>query len=149
MGLKLALLLIALVALCNMRLQAQDAISLGVIGVSRGEAEGITITRLTPDGPAEGAGLQVGDIIIAINGNAVQRVSEEAELFSKRPEGSSVRVSYLPGSRKGEVVLLLSKSAVAKATGHRIASEQSGISLPIRVSPEVSQGLLNLRRAGT
>jgi len=108
MGLKqFGLFLIAVVALCNAHAQAQDDISLGIIGVSRGEAEGITITRLTPGGPAERAGLQVGDIIIAINGKAVQRFSEEVELVSKRPEGSSDRVSYMRGAKKAEVVVVL------------------------------------------
>ena len=94
----------------NVHLQRQedsDSQSLGIIGIGRGERQGITITRLVPGGPAQRAGLAVGDVITAINGKQVKQVSEETELASSRPAGSSLRISYVRGTQRAEVKLVL------------------------------------------
>jgi TonB family protein len=112
--------------------------SLGAVGISRGERQGVTITRLIPSGPAQRAGLKMRDVITAIDGKQVKETAEEAELLSSRPAGSSLRISYVRGAQEAEVQLVL-------------GSDQQGIQqvvpsvtppVRIRVSADVTSGLL-------
>ena len=74
--------------------------SLGIIGVSASGGGGVTVTRLTKRGPAELAGLAVGDVITEIDGKPIKPVPEESELMSTQPIGSVLLITYVRGSDK-------------------------------------------------
>jgi c-di-GMP-binding flagellar brake protein YcgR len=68
--------------------------ALGVLG-SSDEVNGIKIIKVTPNSPAAAAGLAVGDIIMAIDGNVVNtKQSLDAALANRKP-GSKVRVTFM------------------------------------------------------
>lgn len=67
------------------------------------EVSGAWIREVIPDSPADKAGLQEGDLIIAVDG---QRVDEEhplAELIGRYEPGDRVRITYLREEEKHEV----------------------------------------------
>ena len=58
-----------------------------------GVAEGVLIREVSPGGPAAQAGLQVGDVVIAIEGSTVRRTSDiRTELSRARGETASLDV---------------------------------------------------------
>jgi len=113
---------------------SHDAQSLGVLGISRTDGLGITITRLIPGGPAQLAGLAAGDVITAIDGKPVKRVSEEAELLSNRPEGSSIRISYMRGIQTAEATLVLADQNGNAVDGRQANLAVAQLPVPHKVS---------------
>jgi len=69
------------------------ASALGVSG-SSDEVDGVKIIELMPNSPAATAGLAVGDIIRAIDGNVVKTEQSLAAELAKRKAGSKVRVTF-------------------------------------------------------
>jgi serine protease Do len=59
---------------------------------------GVLVTELYPEGPAEAAGLQRGDVILAIDGKAVQDVeSLQFRVATRRPDGSAALQAWRRG----------------------------------------------------
>src|SRR5262245_550072 len=56
---------------------------------------GALITKVDKEGPAEGAGLQIGDIICGYNGRHLTNSHELLLLISRTPVGTNVEVSLV------------------------------------------------------
>jgi Lon-like protease len=69
----------------------------------------VTVQGVEPGLPAEGR-LEVGDVLTAVDGDAVSSSQEVREAVSGRPVGSEVRLSYLRDGRPGEAVLTTAAS---------------------------------------
>jgi serine protease Do len=65
--------------------------------------EGVIIAKVTPNSPAEDAGLQRGDIITEFNGTKVHSPSELAELVERAAVGSHQKLSIL---RDGKTIVV-------------------------------------------
>ena len=86
---------------------------------------GVYVAEVEKDSPAETAGLQVGDIMVEINGEVITSVSQEIEIIGKLNEGDEVSVKvFRPAqvvdgqikSTEGEYVDLTVKLAVIDAS---------------------------------
>jgi YidC/Oxa1 family membrane protein insertase len=89
----------------------QDVQLVPNIGVEWGraeEAEGALVKQIVPGGPAARAGLQTGDVIIAIDDNEIERPADVNDLLAQKiPAGGPVRVRFLRGdNERTEVVVL-------------------------------------------
>lgn len=71
---------------------------LGVI-TEKAEAKGVTVRQVGKDTPAEKAGLQVGDVITAIDDHAIDEPQSLFETIGSYKPGDEVKVTYL---RKGQ-----------------------------------------------
>ena len=56
---------------------------------------GVIITRITDDGPADKAKLEVGDLVLAFDGQAIASVREMTRLISDEPIGKTVPLSII------------------------------------------------------
>ncbi len=59
------------------------------------EESGLLVTRLTKDGPAEKAGLKVGDVIVRVEGKRVDSVDELSAMIQDRKKADKVRIELV------------------------------------------------------
>jgi putative serine protease PepD len=81
-------------------LQTPAAQRLGVTG-------GVDVTRVVPRGPADGAGMAAGDVVVTLNGDAVSSMSNLLLLLRSHKTGDEVSVGYLRKGRRVERRLTL------------------------------------------
>lgn len=77
------------------------------LGVAADEVSGrLIVSRVSPDGPADKAGMQAGDIILGIAGEAVKSQSDfYTKLWAKRAAGDEVSLRVLQGMDVREIKL--------------------------------------------
>lgn len=88
------------------------------LGVSTEKADdGVRITNVTKESPAEKAGLEKGDIIYKIDDTKIETTSELSETIRAKKEGDKVKVHYLRDGKKKDVkaTLATQKNSFSKS----------------------------------
>ena len=109
-------------------------VSRGVLGVtvqnlsreiaeamSLDEADGVVVSSVSPGSAAEKAGLEVGDVIVALDGERVANVNQLRNRLGMMPVGQEVRVEFLRDGKRRTVRATISKlspEAVAAGSLH-------------------------------
>jgi periplasmic serine protease, Do/DeqQ family len=65
-----------------------------------GVKEGILVAQVAPGSPAEKAGLKVGDIIVAVDGEKVREVRELQFRIMKTPPGTEITLTIIRGGKE-------------------------------------------------
>lgn len=76
-------------------------------GLSVDESSGILVVRVVPNSPAAQAGLRAGDVIQAVNGQAVQDAAEVQKLVSEKAVGDSLTLAVKRNQRNLNLVAQL------------------------------------------
>ena len=69
-----------------------------------GDRRGVLVGDVTAGGPAARAGVQVGDIVLSVNGANVKSSEELSQITASVPPGGEVRLEILRGGRRMTVV---------------------------------------------
>ena len=69
---------------------------------SFGTEHGVVITGIQPDGPAEKAGLQRGDVILSVDGEPIKEGDGLVAKVASKPVGESVTLKYLRDRQERE-----------------------------------------------
>jgi serine protease Do len=91
-------------------------------------AEGALINRVTSQGAASEAGLQVGDVVIALNNTRVRSTAELQELVGRFRPGEKVTLDFWRDGKRQRSSLLLkdvnnSTEPLARARGNELENE--------------------------
>ncbi|MBI2304281.1 MAG: PDZ domain-containing protein [Chloroflexi bacterium] len=91
---------------------------------------GVIISQVLPQSPAAQSGLQVKDIVTAINGKAVANSKELKDAISKLAPGSSVTVTVKRGDTTKDVAVTLGTAPVqpSRKFGGALPKELEGVS---------------------
>jgi serine protease Do len=82
----------------GIQFQAATSSAVGrVYGFTNG---GVLVSTVTPGGPAAKAGLQNGDIIVAVDGNNIKDGDELVSIISARKPGSTVKLTYVRNGKR-------------------------------------------------
>ena len=105
----------------------EDAEYYGLPSVS-----GALVQRLTPNGPAEGAGVQAGDVITAVDGKEVGYSTQLQQRITEHHPGDRVTLTVYRDGKVREVVVRLGEAPInqlASTTTRRpqLADERLGI----------------------
>jgi 2-alkenal reductase len=68
---------------------------------------GVLVTEVSPGGPAEAAGVQVGDVVLAIDGEAIDEHNAFAEVLFTHKPGETVEATIQRGDRQMTVEVTL------------------------------------------
>ena len=115
-----------------------------------GVQNGVIIAEVTPGGPAEKAGLKVGDAITAVDGNPVKNGDElVADISSQRPS-TQHKLTYIRNGKEGTATVTIADRS--KLFAARMSEEEGGgdegqpqeskLGLNVRaVTPEIADRL--------
>src|SRR5947209_12213352 len=86
--------MLLVLGVANIALRAQaHQVEDGVLWADR--AEGVTASDIAPGSPAERAGIQPGDVLLAVNGLAVERRSEVLEYQHRGVAGTTLQYTLV------------------------------------------------------
>ena len=75
-------------------------VGIGITIIADEEAQGFTVSSVTPDGPADVGGVQAGDLLIAVEGESAWELGQEETVNRVRGEaGTEITLTF---SRNGE-----------------------------------------------
>jgi carboxyl-terminal processing protease len=116
------------------QLQAFEASTSGRfsgVGLSVTEVHrGLRISRVFPDTPAQRAGLEIGDLIVAVNGESIEGVSSDVSTARiKGPPGTEVELRIVPATgqprdvtlERADVRIPAVEGKIVRSQGHRVA----------------------------
>ena len=75
------------------------------------DSRGALVNQMVPDSAAAKAGIEVGDVIRAVNGTEINTSSELPPMIGAMPPGSKVRMSILRDGKPREITVTLSELA--------------------------------------
>jgi PDZ domain len=81
----------------------------GFLGIASGNRGAVQVTELVRGGAAEKAGLQVGDVILQINGSTIKNMEELRRLLARHRASESVKVRIRRISQELDVDVILSE----------------------------------------
>jgi serine protease Do len=117
-----------------------------------GAEYGVVIGQIVPDGPADKAGLKVGDVLIKVNGKAVHNSNDLVDPIIQTPVGNKVRLTFVRDKQEHEVTIavgdmskLFPESAQnnddeGSAPGGPAAAAQYGLHVD-ELTPEIAKRL--------
>jgi len=122
------------------QLKATGRVSRGWLGIKSGRAtsqprksvarpptEGAVVTDVSRKGPGAQAGLQVGDVIAAVEGKVVRTEEELARMVAGHPARREVALTVLRGGQTLAVKVKLGELPVRQDRGHGHARAAQGI----------------------
>ncbi len=85
---------------CVIGMQAQNITPTMAAALRLPQAWGVIVSDILPDGPAHRAGLQIGDVILSLDGSVIDDVRRLGINLYRRPVGSSVALQLLRGQQR-------------------------------------------------
>ena len=64
------------------------------------DGQGLLVSRIEKDSPAEKAGLKVGDVIVKADGQPVDKISDMSEMIQKKEKGDQLEIEFLRNKKK-------------------------------------------------
>lgn len=97
------------------------------------EHHGLKVEALTPGGPAEQAGVRVGDVIVSIDGKPVQEDIRPLDALAGIKAGTRVKLGLLRDGKRHEVTVKAEHRKVPGWTSLMIAHASSSGNLPAQL----------------
>jgi serine protease Do len=109
---------------------------------------GAEIISVAPNTPAASAGLQMGDVIVAVEGEPIHTVAELQARVARFTPGDRVRVGYIRYGNRMETTVQLGEFEVARAADQpreRVRRERNPLGFNVSALPAQLANRLNLR----
>lgn len=124
----------------------EDRSSNPVLLKELGVESGIVVERVEPGSPAAKAGLKAGDVITAVNGQAVKTGSDLVNPITVTPIGSNVRLAYVRDRKAGELTVAVVDRAKLFPQAAKNEDDQSGETGPVDFGVRVEDITPDLQR---
>lgn len=99
-----------------------DDFDLGPVGEWQEEEPGLLVLRVMKDSPAEKAGIERGDILLSIDGEEVDSVSEAREIVAEHKAGDRIELAVKHGDQLKSVEVTLEDRLYREPLGVELAS---------------------------
>jgi serine protease Do len=108
------------------------------------EEDGVVIRYLQKEGAAEKAGLERGDLIVAVNKNRVFTRSDFEELLSYRSPGDQIGISYKRNGKVLEKQIVLQNEEGSTGLIRKEIFNSKSLGADFEIVPKVERDLLNI-----
>jgi serine protease Do/serine protease DegQ len=106
-----------------------------------GQAEGALVQEVVTGSAAEKAGIEVGDIIVSVDGTRVKSAADLRNTIGLKRSGDSVKVEVLREGKRRQITAILSEVATsARADGESVHPGLAGAALSNHESDEAFAG---------
>jgi serine protease Do len=95
----------------------------GAVNREYGFKNGVLVSRVEPDGPADKAGIKVRDIITSIDGRPIKDGDDLVNEIASRRPGSTIRLGYLRDGKQGDTTVTIGDRDKVLAEGGGMQSE--------------------------
>ena len=72
-----------------------------------GTVDGVYVSEVMPDGAAQEAGIEVNDVIVAVDGSKVKNMAQMQEIFTKHQPGDKVKLTVIRKKKEKEIDVIL------------------------------------------
>jgi Do/DeqQ family serine protease len=72
-----------------------------------GTVDGVYVSEVIADGAAQEAGIEVGDVIVAVDGTKIKSMAQMQEMFTKHQPGDKVKITVLRKKKEKDVDVVL------------------------------------------
>lgn len=105
---------------------------------------GAVVTRVLPGSAADRAGLQVGDVVTAINGSPLQNADQLSNAEGLLPANSTVKLSVLRNGTTRDINAQLAPEKLATLDGGKLDPRLVGVTFSDLSEQQTSQGLAGI-----
>ena len=127
-------------------------VGVGITVTAREEGDGINVIQVNAGGPADEAGMLVGDVIVAVNGEQIAGENlSELSMRIKGEEGTTVDLTILRGEEKIEMTVERRQIQVTVAEGEMVTDNIGLVTIynfDERCSEEAIAAIEDLRSQG-
>jgi serine protease Do len=97
----------------------------GAVNRKYGFKNGVLVSRVEPGGPADKAGIEVRDIITAVDGRPIKDGDDLVNEIASRRPGSTIRLGYLRDGKQADTTVTIGDRDKVVAEGGGMQSESS------------------------
>ncbi len=72
-----------------------------------GVVDGVYVSEILPEGAAEEAGIEVGDVIVAVDGSKIKNMAQMQEMFTKHQPGDKVELTVVRKKKEKKIDVTL------------------------------------------
>ena len=87
--------------------------------LKRSDESGVMIVAVEPDGPAEKAGVLIGDLVVALDGHPVRDTDEVQSFLTSEQVGRAVRASLVRGGAPAEATITVGERPAPQLSSFR------------------------------
>lgn len=106
--------------------------------------DGVAVSYIQRNGAAEKAGLEKGDVIVAINNDAVSSRTDFEELLSYRSPGDEIKVKYFRNGKEKVTSLVLTNREGTTDVLRRVSYYSKSLEVELEKVPKVEREVLKI-----
>jgi len=132
----------------NLGVEVQDITPRIAQALHLKDANGAVVTRINEGSPADGAGLQTGDVLTAIDGKAVRSAQDVRNTEGLLPLGAKVKLSVQREGASRDVEATIAAAAIATVDGGKVDPRLAGVTLSDLTTDQKAGGLFGVALSG-
>ena len=132
----------------NLGVEVQDITPRIAQALRLKDSNGAVVTRINEGSPADGAGLQTGDVLTAIDGKPVRSAQDVRNTEGLLPLGAKVKLSVQREGASRDVEATIAAVAIASVDGGKVDPRLAGVTLSDLTADQRAGGLFGVVLGG-
>lgn len=132
----------------NLGIEVQDITPRIAQALNLKDTNGAVVTRINDGSPAEGAGVQVGDVLTAVDGKPVRAAQDVRNAEGLLPLGAKVKLTVKRDGATQDVQATIAAVKLATLDGAKVDARLAGVTLSDLTPEQKAQGLYGVALSG-